>query len=106
MPQPLTRALCSLQLISIVSFSFVCSDCFFVFSLGRPEGQQNQLAVPWSARCLLIPRRRIVLKELRHNFLQIPVVLIRVFLEVDSLAGVATPDKLLSSDVIHVHQQY
>src|SRR4030095_431659 len=55
---------------------------------------------------LLTDLRRIVLKKLRHHLLQVLVILIRIFLEVDGLDGVAAPDQLLSSDVIQVHQQY
>src|SRR5687768_3043438 len=44
---------------------------------------------------LLAGLRRIILKELRNNLLQVLIILIRVFLEVDLLDGVTAPDELL-----------
>src|SRR4030095_1690515 len=55
---------------------------------------------------LLIGPGRGILEKLRHSLLQIPVVLVRVFLEVDGLDCISPPDHLLSSSVIQVHHQY
>ena len=54
---------------------------------------------------LLICLGRIIFKEFRHCLLQILIVLIGVFLEVDGLAGIPTPDQLLFCGVIHVNHQ-
>src|SRR5271165_1205862 len=54
---------------------------------------------------LLAGLRRIVLKELSQRLLQVPVVLIRVFLEVDSLRAIAAPYQLLLCGVIQVYDQ-
>src|SRR5664280_3656974 len=54
---------------------------------------------------LLAGLRRIVLKELGHRLLQVPVVLIRVFLKVDGLSAISAPHQLLSCGVIQVYEQ-
>src|SRR6185503_8610397 len=91
-PHPPTRVIRKRLLVAatvLIAFHFICP--LQLISYPSP---------------LLTDSRRIILKKLRHHLLQVPVILIRVFLEVDGLDGVAAPDQLLSSDVIQVHQQY
>jgi len=49
--------------------------------------------------------RRIILEKLDHSLLQVPVVFIRIVLEVDGLASISTPGQLHSRWVIQSHYQ-
>src|SRR5271165_7188269 len=54
---------------------------------------------------LLIWLGWIIPKKLSHSLLQVPVVLIRVFLKVNGLGGIPAPDELLCCGVIQVYEQ-
>ena len=58
-----------------------------------------------SSLALLIRLGRIILKKLGHGFLQGLVVLVRIFIELDSLADASAPDQMLNSGVEKVYQQ-
>jgi hypothetical protein len=58
-------------------------------------------------RCLLLGKsRRIVLKQLCHRLLEVPVVLFRIFLDIQGLLGRASPDELLLGRVDEVNDQF
>src|SRR5271166_3036689 len=55
---------------------------------------------------LLTCLRRVILEKLGHGLLQGLIVLIRIFLKVNGLGGISTPDELLCCGVIQVYEQH
>src|SRR5215469_16927844 len=52
---------------------------------------------------LFARQRRVVIEQLGHHPLQVLVVLIRIFLQVDCLGGISAPDQLFSFGIVEVH---
>src|SRR5208282_785356 len=86
------RAIITPQIcVAFITSSPVYSLCYIAFKPGS---------------LLFAGLRRVILEQLGHCLLQILVILIRVFLEVEGLTSISAPDQLLFCGVKEVNQQH